>query len=309
MQVAVTPLVVEDSMKSVSPSTGSPGGLVRHACPGVDHQLAVEVRGHLQADLRRVAHQCLEHGPDLRTRGALAAEGLGRVGRACERRRGCRQRQAADDVAPGHVRAHRLNGRQQRLPLRRKVLIDRVHHEAHPEVVAHDHHELHGVLPPEVSDHLLPQLAAHPVLAIERSSKGDERGVLVGQARHRPVVLDDVDDRLLEPLPQARGFVGRPLVLLVDFPRDDEHRELKEPRAHGAVHARWNTQAALPGAVAREVRGSRPRLGRRPRGQQLFPFLIQILRRDPWQARQRDRVDVGRQRRLCLRDRRQGRQH
>src|ERR1700688_4244904 len=33
--------------------------------------------------------------------------------------------------------------RQECLPLRREVLIDSVHHEAHSEIVAHDHHELH----------------------------------------------------------------------------------------------------------------------------------------------------------------------
>ena len=99
------------------------------------------------------------------------------------------------------------------------MLIDRVHHEADSEVVAHDHHELHRVLPPEVSDHLLPQLAADVVLAIQRASEGDERGVLVGQARDVSVVFDHVDDRLLEPLTQASRLVRRPFGPLVDSSR------------------------------------------------------------------------------------------
>ena len=55
---------------------------------------------------------------------------------------------------------------------------------------------LHRLLPPKMSDHLLPQLAADAVLAIQRASKRDERSVLVGQVRHVPVVFDDVDDAL-----------------------------------------------------------------------------------------------------------------
>src|SRR4030095_4745014 len=136
------------------------------------------------------------------------------------------------------------------------------------------------MLPPEMSDHLLPQLAADTVLAIQRASKRDERGVLVGKARHVLVVLDDVDDRLLESLPQARGLVGGPLVLLIDFSRDDEHRKLKVPRADRAVHAREDTEAALPGAVIRNVGGSRARLDRRPLSQEPLSFLVQICRRD-----------------------------
>src|SRR4030095_1848575 len=141
------------------------------------------------------------------------------------------------------------------------------------------------MLPPEMSDHLLPQLAADTVLAIQRASKRDERGVLVGKARHVLVVLDDVDDRLLESLLQPRGLVGGPLVLLIDFSRDDEHRKLKVPRADGTAHARGDTEAALPGAVTRDVCWSRPRLDRRPLGQQLPAFLVQIFRSNRWQPR------------------------
>src|SRR5678815_3763102 len=178
-------------------------------------------------------------------------------------------------VNPGTTRSA-IQRREQSLPLRWKVLIDRVHHEADSEVVAHDHHELHGLLPSEVSDHLLPQLAAHAVLAIQRASKGDERGVLVGEARDVLVVLDDVDDRLLEPLPQSCRLVGRPLVLLVDLSGDDEDRELKIARADRTVNARWDTEAALPRTVVRDVRGSGTRLDLRPGGQQLPSFLVQI---------------------------------
>src|SRR5262249_13070545 len=156
--------------------------------------------------------------------------------------------------------------RQQCIPLRRKVLINRVHHEADSEVVAHDHHELHRVLPPEKRDHLLPQLAAHSVITIQRASKGDERGVLLGEGRHVLVVLDDVNDRLLESLPQARRLVSGPLVLLVDLSRHDEHCELKVAWADGAAHARGDTEAALPWTITRDVPGPWTRLDLRPLG-------------------------------------------
>src|SRR5580700_10879974 len=131
------------------------------------------------------------------------------------------QSTASNREGPARCRTRWLSTqrRQECLPLRREVLIDSIHHEAHSEIVAHDHHELHRVLPPEMSDHLLPQLAAHAVLAIQRASESDERRVLVGEACHVLVVLDDVDDRLLKSLPQARGLVGGPLILLVDFSR------------------------------------------------------------------------------------------
>jgi hypothetical protein len=44
------------------------------------------------------------------------------------------------------------------------------------------------VLPPEVADHLVPQLTAHLVLAIERPSKREERGVLLTETFDVPVV-------------------------------------------------------------------------------------------------------------------------
>ena len=45
------PLVVDDSMNSVSPSTGRPVGCIGEAGPGVDDELAVEVGRHLKPDL------------------------------------------------------------------------------------------------------------------------------------------------------------------------------------------------------------------------------------------------------------------
>src|SRR6202008_3075719 len=97
------------------------------------------------------------------------------------------------------------------------------------------------------------------VVAQQRAAEGDQRRVLFGETRYGAIMLDDVDDRLLEPLPQARRLVRRPLVLLVDLARGDQHGELKEARTDRAVLAGRDTEAPLARDVHRDVRRPRAR--------------------------------------------------
>ena len=60
------------------------------------------------------------------------------------------------------------------------MLVDGVQHEAYPEVVSHDHHELDRMLTPEMVHHLLPKLTADSVFAEQRTPEGDQGRVLIG---------------------------------------------------------------------------------------------------------------------------------
>ena len=138
------------------------------------------------------------------------------------------------------------------------------------------------------------------LLAQQRAAERDQRRVLLGEARDGAVVLHDVDDGLLEALPQARGLVRRPFVLLVDLARGDQHGELKQARTDGAVLAGRNAEAALARDVDGDVRRARARREVLALVEQAPRLVVEILRRHGRQARQRDGIDVGRQRRLAL---------
>src|SRR5688572_32854521 len=99
------------------------------------------------------------------------------------------------------------------------------------------------MLAAEEADHVGPDLAADLVVAQQRAAERDQRRVLLRETGHEPVVLDDVDDGLLETLPQARRLVRRPFVLLVDLTGCDQHGELEKTRANGAVLAGRNAEA------------------------------------------------------------------
>ena len=73
-----------------------------------------------------------------------------------------------------------LNRRQQRLSPRGQLLIDSVEHEAHPEIVAHDRHDLDGMLAPEMVHHLLPEFTADSMFAKQRTPETDQSRVFVG---------------------------------------------------------------------------------------------------------------------------------
>jgi hypothetical protein len=72
---------------------------IGEACPRVDNELAVEVRGYLQPDLGRVRDELLEYGSDL----VVSFTSDRCVRRACdgwEGGRSSRESQAADGLAP-----------------------------------------------------------------------------------------------------------------------------------------------------------------------------------------------------------------
>src|SRR5207249_326453 len=194
--------------------------------------------------------------------------------------------------------------RQQCLAPWRKVLIDGVQHEAYPEVFAHDRHDLDRMLTPEMAHHLFPKFTADPVFAKQHAPESDQRRVLVGQLRHVPVVLDDINNRLLQALPQTRQLMRGPFVLLVDLPRGNQDRELKISRTDGALLTCRDTQVALPRAVDRNVRRSRPWGEVGPRVQKTLPLFVQVLRSDRGQPRERHRMDIRWQRVLGLGDHR-----
>jgi hypothetical protein len=128
-----------------------------------------------------------------------------------------------------------LQRRQQCPSPRRKLLIDGVQHEAYPEVITHDRHDLDRVLAPEMAHHPVPKFTADSMVAKKRAPESDERGVLVGQSLHVPVVLDDINDRLFQALPHSRRFVPGPFVLLVDFSCGNENRQLKVSSADRTI--------------------------------------------------------------------------
>src|SRR5512139_604916 len=96
-----------------------------------------------------------------------------------------------------------LERRQECRTRRRLLLIDGVQHDADAQIVAHDPEQIDRVLAAEQADHVGPNLAADFVVAQQRAAERDQRGVLLGEARDGTVVLHDVDDGLLETLPQA----------------------------------------------------------------------------------------------------------
>src|SRR5215471_18255363 len=73
-----------------------------------------------------------------------------------------------------------LQWRQKRRPPWRKMLIDGVQHETYSEVVAHNLHDLDGMLTPEMVHHLLPEFTGDSVFAKQRAPETDHRRVFVG---------------------------------------------------------------------------------------------------------------------------------
>ena len=83
------------------------------------------------------------------------------------------------------------------------------------------------MLAPEMAHHLVPKFTADSMVAKKRAPESDKRRVLVGQPRHFPIVLDDINNRLLQTLPSSRRFVRGPFVLLINLSRGNEDGELK----------------------------------------------------------------------------------
>ena len=78
--------------------------------------------------------------------------------------------------------------------------------------------------------HLRPQLRAHQI-AEQRASELNDRRVLLRDASHASVELDDVDDRLFDAGTDRRRLVAGPLILLIEFAGGHErgHFEVAHP--------------------------------------------------------------------------------
>jgi hypothetical protein len=155
-------------------------------------------------------------------------------------------------------------------------------------VVGHDHRDFDSTLTAEQLLRLRPQLGADLVIAEEGASEPNDRRILLGYTGQLSTELHDVDHRLVEPGFQSGRLVRRPFVMLVEFARGDERRQLEVLRAGNGLPqdlVQGKDRLGRLRAVHRDGGRSGPRDRFRGAGERIpdpFSLVVEIGALDGW---------------------------